>query len=233
MTKRRAVDSDSNDSPAPKKIRISQTPPSANKASETTIKKGRGRPSKKSKQSKKSDDPTPEESNEEKTKDVDKETLQKSPLPNEPRVLLSPIDKQMADKKMFGKKSAAKDEEINVSEISHSSKSTPEKAKDKVRSSPSPKKSDPSPQKKNESSAAAVATPTATEDLELPDLAKRKKPERQSPARPTTSSISSAEDKETPSDILARKLSKEDDGSGSEKVDTGTTALKDFVSFIK
>ena len=231
MTKRRAVDSD-HESPAPKKTKTVQSPPSAGKTADMS-KKGRGRPTKKGKklESPKSQ-PLPEEDSSKGNKEGKEgvqEALQKSPpVSNEPRVLLSPADKQVADKKLFMKKQDA-DQDISESTPMDITTQNSEESTETCTKSKSPKKSDTSEKKQTPSSDLPSS---AAEESDLPDLSKKRSPKKQSPIKMSATSSSSTKNTETPSDILARKLSKEGSSSESEKMDTSASQLKDFVSAL-
>ena len=263
ITKRRAptpVAGSGDDSPAPKKSRLGTSPVSAGKSSELP-KRGRGRPQKKSNVG---SEPVVVGSEDEQTKEVDKtESTSKISPPKKagPRVLLSPSDKQRADKKLFGNKKDDQEKEVEM-DVSDTSKEEQDvqKAPEKSSESPtktelssqkakeSPRKVEPSPKKDDESTQKTTsddatvppATPkqtsisAETEDTDLPDLDKKsKKNEKKgSPKKVVESEAKSlVKNSENPSDILARKLSKDAESTDGEKLEAESTALKDFVSF--
>ena len=218
MTKRQAVELNSNDSQVLKKYRMSKAHSSTTKTRDGVAKKGPRRPPKNSKRSAKFEDLDQEELSVKKTKnDIFQNSLF---ISNEPLVLLSPTDKRLADKEFFEKKNA--NEQIDFFDMSYESKCTPEKSKVKLGSSQSPKSLDSLPQKKLESREEFVA---AIEDCKYNDVTKQANSKKQSQDKP-------AKVGETPSEVIARKLLNDCALSDFDKLDKGASALKNYVSII-
>ena len=270
ITKRRPFTPDKDDTsfPMPKRPKMVHTSPQSSKTSEIPAvkKKGRGRPPKKAKQN--------VDSCEENTKHP---VAHSSPLPSEPRVMLTPSDKKRADKKLFDSdRKPCEDEKMDtfeqkksseLAQTSGESSASPESGKaDKQGSGKTPA----SAAKDRETEAAAEDKDEKSEEKSSKKLVSQKSPEKSPKKQVEDSSVKSpskspkkAADKssdtspdvhadqnsdkevtkslqkdlhvtsatETPSEILARKLSKELDSEskgGTKKEELST--LKDFVS---